>query len=184
VPGRELHLHSMMVHAVIALALIAATAYVCEATRTTVAGIAPTAWAFLLRGALVGIFALATLATVTGISERNHMYTNWHPSHRMKLMLSLILLGMTAAELATLGLAGHAVILGSWLALAVVVGNPVTCLALSYYGLRITLGRQALTRTSYTPDMDREPPVDILVEAAALAAEQAAIIEVQEESNS
>ena len=48
-----------------------------------------------------------------------------------------------------------------------VLGNPLVCFGLSFYGLRITLGRQSLARTSYTPDMHREPPVDILESAAA-----------------
>lgn len=174
----------MMVHAVMALALVAAAAYVCQATGATVAGIVPAAWTFLLRAALVGMLAVALPATVSGISERNHMYTNWHPGHRMKLVLSLLLLAVTATELATLASTSRPMTLTSWLALAVVLGNPVICFCLSFYGLRITLGRQALTRTSYTPDMDRKPPVDILVSAAALAAERAAIIEVQEEPNS
>lgn len=180
-PKHELHLHSMIVHAVIALSVVAAAAYVCEATGATVGAIVPATWAFLLRAALVGLLTVALPATVSGITERSHMYVNWQRSHRAKLVLSLLLLGMVVAELAGLALAGRPLTLGSWLALAVVLGNPLACFGLSFYGLRITLGRQAVGRTSYIPDMDREPPVDILAQAAAYAAQRAAVIDVQKE---
>lgn len=180
----KLHLHSMIVHAVIALSAVAAAAFVCEATGATVGAIAPATWAFLLRAALVGLLAVAVPATISGITERGHMYVNWQPSHRAKPLLSLLLLGLAAAELAGLALADRPLTLGSWLALAVVLGNPLVCFGLSFYGLRITLGRQSLARTSYTPDMHREPPVDILASAAAHVAQRAAVIDVLEESRS
>lgn len=180
-PKHELHLHSMIVHAVIALSVVAAVAFVVEATGATPGGIAPATWPFLLRVALVGLLAVAVPATLTGITERGHMYVNWQRSHRAKLLLSLLLLGMAAAELAGLAAAARPLSPRSWLALAVVLGNPLVCFGLSFYGLRITLGRQALARTSYTPDMHREPPVDILESAAVHVAQRAAVIDVLEE---
>ncbi|MCU0292208.1 MAG: hypothetical protein MUF10_09515 [Thermoanaerobaculaceae bacterium] len=183
-PENKLHLHSMIVHAVIALSVVAAVAFVAEATGATPGGIAPATWSFLLRAALIGLLAIAVPATVTGITERSRMYVNWQRSHLAKLLLSLLLLGLAAAELAGLAGADRPVSLRSWLALLVVLGNPLVCFGLSFYGLRITLGRQALARTSYTPDMHREPPVDILESAAAHVAQRAAVIDVLEESRS
>lgn len=181
-PKHELHLHSMIVHAVIALPVVAAIAFVVEATGATPGGIAQASWSFLLRAALIGMLAIAVPATVTGITERSRMYVSWQRSHRAKLLLSLLLLGLAAAELAGLATVAHPLSLRSWLALAVVLGNPLICFGLSFYGLRITLGRQALARASYTPDMHREPPVDILESAAAHVAQRAAVVDVLEES--
>jgi hypothetical protein len=172
----------MVVHAVIALAAVAATAFVVEAAGFTVASILPATWAFLLSAALVGMMVIAVPATISGIVERGHMYVNWHSSHKAKLALSLLLLGLTVAELAALALARRPLALTSWLGLAVLAGNPLICFGLSFYGLRITLGRQSLARTSYTPDMHRTPPVDILESAALHVAQRAAVIDVQEES--
>ena len=180
-PGRELHLHSMVVHAVIALALVAALAFVLEGTGAAVCSVASGTWAFLSRAALVGLLLTALPATLTGITERHHMYVNWHPSHRAKLVLSLLLLGLVVAEVAALAVANGATSLTSWLGLAVVVGNPVVCLGLSFYGLRITLGRQAIARTSYVPDGLRQPPVDVLASAAEHVADRARVVEVLEE---
>jgi hypothetical protein len=109
------------------------------------------------------------------------MYANWPPSHRAKLLLSLVLIGMVAIEIAALWSGGGGRGLFSWLALAVVVGNTVVALALSYYGLRITLGRQGIGSTSYVPDMDREPPVNILDVVAEHTREAPKMIDVQKE---
>jgi hypothetical protein len=160
----------MLVHAVIAFAPLAAVSFVLEASAVAVAGIEPGVWRLLMWGALVGMLIVALPATLTGISERNHLYANWPPSHRAKLVLSLVLVVMVC---------GHGVV--SWLGLAVVVGNCAVVLALSYYGLRITLGRQALGSTSYVSDMDREPPVDILEVVAEHASEPAKMIDVRKE---
>jgi hypothetical protein len=172
----------MIVHAVIAMAAVAAVAFVGEATGASVGRIGPEAWSFLLRAALVGMLVTALPATVTGITERGHMYVNWHGSHRAKLALSLVLIAVVAAELAALAASHGPIKLSSWLALAVLAGNPLVCLGLSYYGLRITLGRQSLSRTSYTPDMACTPPVDILADTALDAAQQPAVIDVMKES--
>ena len=178
VEHRPIHLHSMLVHAVIALALLAALAMVLEASFFTVAGVGPDVWAFLLRGSLIGILLIAIPSIVTGISERNHMYVNWPPSHRIKLVLSIVLVGLELVAL--LGSDGP-VRIGSWLALAVVGGNGVVVFALSAYGLRITLGRQSLARTSYRPDMDFDPPIDILDCVAEFAEDPPKLIDVREE---
>lgn len=178
---RPVHLHSMLVHAVIALAPLAAVALVLEASSATVAGVGPEVWAFLLRGSLVGILLIAIPSIVTGISERNHMYVNWPPSHRIKLALSIVLIVLVGYELiAVLGSDGPLQI-RTWLALAVIVGNCAVVLALSAYGLRITLGRQSFARTSYQPDMDFDPPMNILDCVAEFADDPPKLINVQEE---
>jgi hypothetical protein len=182
VDGRELHLHSMVVHAAIAFAVVAAAAFACDAAGTNVGGVAPGTWALLWRGSLVLVLLAALPATLSGITERNHMYVNWHGSHKAKLVLSLALIALTVWELiAAAGRGGRAPSVASALGLAVVVGNPLVCLALSFYGLRISLGRQAIARTSYVPDMMKTPPVDVLASAAAHVAERAKVIEVLEE---
>jgi len=171
----------MLVHAAIALAPLAAAALVMEATAATVAGIGPEVWAFLLRGSLIGMLLIALPSIATGISERNHMYVNWPPSHRIKLALSIALVALVCFELvAVLGSDGPLRI-RSWLALAVIVGNCALVLALSAYGLRITLGRQSLARTSYQADLDFDPPIDILDCVAEFADDSPKLINVREE---
>jgi len=171
----------MLVHAVIAFAPLAAVSFVLDASAATVGGIDTEVWRLLLWVALVGMLAVALPATLTGISERNHMYANWPRNHRAKLVLSLVLVVMVSAEIVALwsGAGGRGLI--SWLALAIVVGNCLVAMALSYYGLRISLGRQGVGSTSYVPDMDREPPVDILEVVAEHAQEEPKMIDVQKE---
>jgi len=178
---RTLHFHSMVVHAVIALAAVGALGFVLDAAGAAIGPADAPTWAFLWRTALVGMLLTALPATLSGITERNHMYANWHPSHRAKLVLSLVLLALVVAELAAVAASPGPPRVGSALGIAVVVGNPLVCLALSFYGLRITLGRQALAATSYVADLDREPPVDILESVAVHVAEKARITEILEE---
>ena len=129
------------------------------------------------------MLALALPASVTGVSERNHMYANWSRSHRAKLILSLALMVMVSVELIGLGYSTGAHRFFSWLALAIVVGNCAVVFGLSYFGLKITLGRQALARTSYQPDMDWEPPLNILECVADFAADPPKLIDVQKETS-
>jgi hypothetical protein len=181
VDHQPVHLHSILVHAVIAFAPLAAVSFVLDASATTVAGIDPGVWRLLLWVALIGMLIVALPATLTGISERNHMYANWPRSHRAKLVLSLVLVVMVSGEILALwfGFGGHGPVSG--IGLAIVVGNCAVALALSYFGLRISLGRQSLGSTSYMPDMDCEPPVDILEVVAEQAHEEPKMIDVQKE---
>jgi hypothetical protein len=171
----------MLVHAVIALAPLAAVSFVLDVSAATVGGIEAGVWRLLLWVALVGMLIVALPATLTGVSERNHLYANWPPSHRAKLALSVVLIVMVSAEIVALwsGPGGHGVM--SWLGLAIVIGNCGVAVALSYYGLRITLGRQGVGSTSYVSDMDRDPPVDILELVAEHAHEPPKMIDVQKE---
>jgi hypothetical protein len=171
----------MLVHAVIALAPVAAGSMVLESTTTTVLGIGPEVWALLFRGSLLGMLVIALPSIVTGFTERNHMYVNWPPSHRIKLALSCVLVLLVGCELVAVMGSESPVELGSWLAAAVVMGNCAVVFALSAYGLRITLGRQSLARTSYQPDMDFDPPINILDCVAEFADDPPKLIDVREE---
>jgi len=181
VDHRPIHLHSMLVHAVVALAPLAAVAFVLEASSSIVAGIDAAVWSFLFRGSLIGMLLLSIPAVLTGITERNHMYVNWPTSHRVKLVASMALFALVAWEVGVVAVHTTPLDLGSPLAVAVIVGNNLAVLVLAIYGLRITLGRCSLAPTSYTPDMDRDPPVDLLELVAESAAEPAKLIEVREE---
>jgi hypothetical protein len=181
VDHRPVHLHSMLVHAAIALAPLAAAAFLLEASSATVFGIGPAVWAFLFRGSLIGSLLLSLPSILTGIAERNHMYVNWSPSHRIKLVLSMALVVLVGFELVTVFGLDTPLRLGSWLALAVILGNCALVLALSAFGLRITLGRQSLAGTSYKSDMDFDPPMNILECVAEFADDPPKLIDVREE---
>ena len=178
---RPVHLHAMLVHAAIALAPLAAGAFLLEASSTTVFGIEPAVWAFLLRGSLIGIVLLSVPSILTGISERNHMYVNWPRSHRIKLGMSVVLVAMVGIELVEVFGSDAPLRLATWLGLAVVLGNCAAVFVLSALGLRITLGRQSFARTSYKPDMDFDPPMNILECVAEFADDPPKLIDVQEE---
>lgn len=174
----RIHLHSMLVHSVVALAVVAAITFALAATGADLGRFGSELWTFLLWCSLAGVLVLSLPAIVTGIADRDHMYANWHPSHRAKLVLSIVLALLVAAELLALAVRPGGSIL--WLGLGM-AANLVVVLALAAYGLRITLGRQALARTSYVPDMKHQPPIDILETVARAAAEQAKLIDPSEE---
>jgi hypothetical protein len=171
----------MMVHGVVAFAPLAALALILEATGSTVGPAGPEVWALLLRGSLGAMLVLAVPSTISGITERNHMYAVWPPSHRAKLALSLALVLLVAGELLCITGAAEPPAVFSWFGLAVVVGNCLVVFCLSYFGLKITLGRQAFGRTSYLPDMDWEPPIDILACVADYSGDPPKLIDVREE---
>ena len=179
---RPLHLHSMMVHAVVALAPLAALSFLFEVGGTTIFSVGPEVWAFLLRGSLIGIFVLTLPSILTGVVERNHMYVNWPPSHRAKLALSLALVVMVLIELMALGSVDGPQGAATWLGFAIVIGNCAVVFGLSYFGLQITLGRQGFGATSYKPDMDWDPPLDILACVADFAGDPPKLIDVQGEA--
>ena len=178
---KPVHLHSMLVHVVIAFAPLAAISFIVDNSATTLAGVEPSVWCLLLWLSLVGTLVFAVPATLSGISERNRLYANWPPSHRAKLLLSVVLVVLVTAELGALATGAGEQGVFSPLGLAVVFANTMIALALSYYGLRITLGRQGLGSTSYTSDMDRNPPIDILDVVAEHAREPAKMIDVRKE---
>ena len=173
-----LHVHSIVVHAVVGLAPVAAAAFILAATGVSLGSLGPDVWAFLLRGSVAAMLVIAVPSTLTGISERDHMYANWHRTHRVKLWLSLVLLGLTGFECVVLWRVTDPVPLATAVGVAVVVGNPLVVFLLSFFGLKITLGRQAFAGTSYLPDMRRTPPVDILQVVASWQDEDAKLVDV------
>lgn len=180
---RPLHFHSMMVHGVVAFAPLAALALVLASNGSTLGPAGPEVWGLLLRGSLLAMLVLAVPSTISGITERNHMYAGWPPSHRAKMVLSMVLLVLVGGELMVLN---GAVELPSYLSLfgiAVIVGNCLVVCGLSFFGLKITLGRQGFGKTSYLPDMDWEPAIDILACVADYSSDPPKLIDVQEEHN-
>ena len=180
---RPLHMHSILVHGVVGFAPLAALSLVLESAGLTVGPAGPEVWALLLRGSLLGMLALAIPSTLTGILERNHMYAVWPPSHRAKLLLSVALVLLVAGEIWAVFVSQGPLAVGSLAGLAVVVGNCVVVFGLSFFGLKITLGRQGFGGTSYLPDMDWEPPIDILACVADYSGDPPKLIDVQEEHN-
>lgn len=179
---RPLHIHSIMVHGVVACAPLAALSLVLESMGSTVGPAGPDVWALLFRGSLIAMLVLAIPSTLSGISERNHMYATWPPSHRAKLALSVALVLLVGAELwVVVGTPGP-VAVSSLCGLAVILGNCAVVFGLSFIGLKITLGRQGLGRTSYLPDMDWDPPIDILACVADYSEDPPKLIDVREDS--
>ncbi len=172
-----------MVHGVVAFAPLAALSMVLESMGSTVGPAGPLVWALLLRLSLFAMLVLAVPSTLSGIVERNHMYASWPPSHRAKLVLSVALILLVAGELwVVVGASGPVAVL-SLCGFAVVVGNSLVVFGLSFFGLKITLGRQGVGGTSYLPDMDWEPPIDILACVADYSGDPPKLIDVREESN-
>jgi hypothetical protein len=175
---RKLHLHSMLVHAVMAAVPLAAVAFVLESLDITVGGFGPDVWRLLVRAGLVVTLVVALPSTLSGVLERGHMYVTWHRTHQVKLVLSLALVVLVAAEFAALlGSSGA----GPWSGAAIVVGNPILAALLSAFGLKMTLGRQSLARTSYRADLFADPPVDVLAINAGAVAEPPDLIDILQE---
>jgi hypothetical protein len=171
----------MLVHAVVAFAPLAAASFLLTTQGIEIGGIGPETWSLLLWISLIGILVIALPSTLTGVSERNHMYANWPPSHRAKLLLSLVLIVLVAGEIMALRLAGTELRLASLLGFAIVVGNCVVVFGLSFYGLKISLGRQGFGPTSYKADMDWDPPLDVLACVADYSGDAPKLIDVQKE---
>lgn len=180
---RPLHLHSILVHGVVAFAPLAASSLVLESTGTTLGTVGPEVWDLLLRGSLIGMLVLAVPATISGVVERNHMYAGWPASHRAKLVLSIALVILAAWEVIAVVRASEPPAVLSALGLAVIFGNCAVVFGLSFFGLKITLGRQGFGRTSYLPDMDWDPPIDILACVADYSGDPPKLIDVQEENH-
>ncbi len=178
--SRKLHLHSMLVHSVLALVPLAAVAFALDAAAVSFGGFGPEVWRFLAVASLAIALAVALPATASGILERSHAYVTWSATHKAKLALSLVLL---AARRRRARHAGRRRCRTSPSGVMVVAINPVVAFLLSAFGLKMTLGRQSLAGTSYVPDLDQraagrrarrhrghlaEPPdlIDILEEMA------------------
>ncbi len=165
---KKFHFHSIIVHAVVAFVFVSAITHIFEVKKVYFMGIYGSDWRFMTVFMLFFVFILTIPATLSGISEINKMYVNWHFAHKAKLVLSVILFFSTGYILfdaltcepsfcakCGVGFGVHSFF--------VIVVNNFCVWLLSYYGLRISLGRQSFEKTSYVPDFfNKEKPVDIL----------------------
>jgi len=177
--GRTLHLHSMLVHSVLAFVPLAALAFVLAENNVQLGSFGTALWRFLAWISLIVVLAVGVLATVSGILERRHLYVTWHRTHTWKLWLGLALVGLAAFAAAMLAGALPLPPAAGWVALGslVLVAGALTAL-----GLKMSLGRQSLGRTSYRPDVMQTPPIDILAATAARLAEPPDVIDVTGEA--
>jgi hypothetical protein len=100
---------------------------------------------------------------LTGIFERGHIFVKWHSTHQIKLVLSLLFIMMLVIELVLITSGGLNAEIFKLLGILLIFGNNIVSFLLCKYGLKITMGRQSLEKTSYEPDMLKKEPVDILV---------------------
>ncbi len=170
--GQKIHLHSMMVHSIAALAPLAAVAYIFLKLQVTFLSIDGKTWAFLVVFSTILIFAITLPSVLSGVFERNHIYAKWHSTHKIKLGLSALLTAIVIGELILLSAGELNGALFSLLGVLVIFGNNIVTFLLCKYGLKITLGRQSVGRTSYEPDLFKKEPVDILVMAGELKKEE------------
>jgi hypothetical protein len=104
-------------------------------------------------------------SVLSGVFERGHHYAKWHSTHKLKLLLSILLAICLFCELILFyreGLQGQ---LSLSLGALILLANTILTFLLSSNGLKITLGRQSLAKTSYQPDLFLKQPIDILVTA-------------------
>lgn len=174
----KLHLHSMLVHSVLAFVPLAAVAAALATGDAALGPFGPAVWRFLARASLVVVLAVGVLATVSGVLERRHLYVTWHRTHTLKLWLALALAALAALALRAIAAPGAA---GSASVPLLLAGLVAVGAALAVLGLKMTLGRMSLAATSYVPDLEQEPPVDVLAATAARLAEPPDLIDPMEE---
>lgn len=175
---KKLHLHSMMVHSVIGLAFVAAVTFIFLKLGITFLGFEGKTWRFLTIFSVIVIFLISFPSIFSGIFERGHVYAKWHSTHKIKLILSLLLLLVLVIEIIMFlqsGLQGN---LFSLLGILIIFANTVLSMLLGAYGLKISLGRQTFEKTSYTPDLQLDEPIDILVSAGKNRKEEAKYLDL------
>jgi hypothetical protein len=168
----------MLVHSVLAFVPVAVVAFGLGAAGVALGPFDRAVWRFVVGASLVVVLAVGILATVTGVLERRHLYVTWHRTHTAKLCLALAMLALSA-----LGIGAFAGLVpgGPVAVLAALAGLVPVAVALAVLGLKMTLGRQSFAATSYVPDLEQQPPVDVLAAAAARLAEPADLIDPMEE---
>lgn len=169
--NRKLHLHSMMVHVIAALAPLAAVAYIFLKQGVVFLSFDEKTWTFLVVLSVILSFLTTLPSILSGVFERGHIYVRWHPSHQAKMLLSLLLTAMLVVELVMFAKGGLADEMFSLTGILVIFGNNIVTFLLCKYGLKISLGRQSLEKTSYTSELSGQQPVDILVTAGELKKE-------------
>lgn len=163
------HIHSILVHPVIAFALMASLSRYCYVNNISFLMMRNKEWYFLELFSLFLLFIISIPATLSGVFEISKMYARWHNSHKIKLILSLSLILLSCFRLIILFLGD----VSAFLNVSIYSLLIVIVFFLSYYGLKITLGRQSLGKTSYEPDFfKKNAPVDILKEAEVYVMEK------------
>ena len=175
---KKLHLHSMIVHAVAALAPLAAFAFIMQRTSTSLGMMNEHVWSFIVVFSLIMMLLVTFPSALTGVFERDHRYAQWHFTHKMKLTLSWLLIIVLTSEIVGIMTPGINKSLWSWFGIFVIFINNIIVGLLSFLGLKITLGRQSIGSTSYKPDMMKKPAVDILETAAAYRKEEPKVIDI------
>ena len=152
----------MMVHTVAALAPLAAVAYIFMKQGVAFLSFDNNTWSFLVVLSVIISLLTALPSVMTGIFERGHIYVRWHASHQAKLLLSLLYILMLVVELIMIATGGLAAEMFSLTGILIIFGNNIIAFLLCKYGLKISMGRQSLEKTSYEPDRLRQDAVDIL----------------------
>ena len=168
----------MIVHVVAALAPLAAIAYIFYLFEVDFLSFNQQTWIFLVYFSLIVIFLVTFPSILTGVFERNHIYAKWHSTHKIKLILSFVLVIGLIIELSILFQSGMPRSLLSLFGFLTVVLNNGLVFFLGVYGLKISLGRQSFGKTSYTPDLFKEEPIDILVVAAEQRKKEAKYLDI------
>ena len=159
----KLHIHSIIVHAVVAFGPLSAAALVLKTCLAGSSGALPLTFDILEKLGVAVIFLVSLPSLVTGVLDRNKMYAVWSSTHRMKMAFSVFLILATLAEASAWFFPGISKAPLSAYGLAVMGLNNLLIFLLAALGLKITLGRQSLEKTSYTPDLfNKVKKVDIL----------------------
>ncbi len=155
------HFHSIIVHVTIAFSVVAAFSHFCETNGISFFMMNSAEWQLLTRLSLFILFLSSLPASVSGVFETNKMYPRWHNTHKIKLFLSVLICIFSIVEIVAIANDCH----GFLLKFGLYFVNNLIIFLLSFYGLKITLGRQSIAKTSYVPDFfNEENPVDILNE--------------------
>ena len=168
----------MIVHVVAALAQLAAVAFVLFILQIEFLSFDQLIWKFLVWFSLIVILLISIPSIFTGIVERNHVYAKWHSTHKIKLVLSALLVLAIMVELIVLSSSGLGTSLFSLSGLLIILVNNLVVFFLGVYGLKISLGRQSFGKESYEPDLFKKEPVDILVNAAEQRTKEAKYLDL------
>ena len=178
---QKLHLHSMLVHFVVALAPLAAIAFIFLKQQVSFLSFDEKTWSFLTVFSIVIIFLTTIPSILSGIFERGHVYAKWHTTHKVKMVYSSLLLAILGIELILMMQNGVQDELFSLLGILLIFGNNVIAFILGALGLKISMGRQSLAKTSYIPDLFKKDHTDILVTAGKLRKEAPKYIDLTQE---
>lgn len=160
--SKNRHFHSIVVHPVVAFTMVAIVSFFCKSYKIEFLNLGVTEWHLLLTISLVIVFTASFPATISGVFETNKMYAKWHSTHKMKLSLSVLLILVSFIELYAVFYELNSLLVETLLYFI----NCIIIFLLSCFGLKITLGRQSLEKTSYIPDFfNKEKRLDILEEA-------------------